>query len=195
MLFLNIITITCYRTRLPPRKAGPIVEWSAFKEAPYCLLSAAMFFNFWGLYFAFFYVGAYGRSHIGLSYQDSINLLLVIVAVGIPSRLVPNYVADKVGPLNSIIPFAFLMGIMVFFWISVTSKSGLFAFAGIYGIGSAGIQSLYPPALSSLTTDLSKAGVRMGMGFSIVAFASLTGPPIAGALIQSNGNDYLHAQV
>jgi MFS family permease len=32
------------RQRLPPRKAGPIVEWNAFKEAPYTLFAVAMFF-------------------------------------------------------------------------------------------------------------------------------------------------------
>lgn len=42
-----MITIALYRTRLPPRKAGPLIEWTAFKEAPYALYCAAMFFNFW----------------------------------------------------------------------------------------------------------------------------------------------------
>jgi hypothetical protein len=35
----------------------------------------------------------------------------------------------------------------------------------------------------------------MGMVFSVVAFASLTGSPIAGALIQADGGKYVGAQV
>ena len=195
MVITNAITISFFRTRLPPRKAGPIVEWSAFRELPYVLFCAAMFFNFWGIYFAFYYVGLYGRNVIGVSYQDSINLLLTMVAVGFLFRLVPNFIADKIGPLNMIIPFSFWCSALMYGWIGIQSRASLYVFAGLYGCGSAGIQSMFPATLASLTTDLKKAGVRMGMCFSITAFAALTGPPLAGALIQSNHGSYLHAQI
>jgi hypothetical protein len=41
--------------------------------------------------------------------------------------------------------------------------------------------------------DLSKMGVRSGMVLSIVSFACLTGPPLAGALIQRNNGSYTYA--
>ncbi|KAK4539681.1 hypothetical protein LTR36_010444 [Oleoguttula mirabilis] len=195
MVATNVITISFYRTRLPPRKSGPIVEWAAFKELPYLLYCVASFLYFWGLYFAFFYVGSYGRDRLGMSYGDSINLLLTMVCVGFIWRLLPNWFADRVGPLNMIIPFVFLCGIMMFAWTGVTTPATLYVFAGIYGCGSAGIQSMYPATLASLTSDLSKAGVRMGQCFTIVSFACLTGPPLAGALIQQNDGDYLYAQI
>jgi MFS family permease len=77
----------------------------------------------------------------------------------------------------------------------VHSVDGLIAFAVIYGFFGGGVQSLFPAALSSLTKDLSKAGVRIGMVFSIVGIASLIGPPIAGALIQKREGGYLYAQL
>jgi MCP family monocarboxylic acid transporter-like MFS transporter 3 len=49
--------------------------------------------------------------------------------------------------------------------------------------------------LASLTTDSSKMGVRFGMVCSILAFASLAGPPTAGALIQSDNGGFLKAQI
>jgi MFS family permease len=142
------------------------------------LYCAASFFNFWGLYFAFFFVGSFGREILGMSYPDSINLLLTMVAVGFIWRILPNYFADKIGSLNMLLPFTILAGTMLFAWIGVHSRPSLFVFAGIYGSGSAGMQSLFPAGLSSLTEDLKKAGVRMGMGFTIVSFACLTGPPL-----------------
>jgi predicted MFS family arabinose efflux permease len=178
MLLTNICTIAFYRTRLPPRRTGPLVEWSSFKEWPFMLYCAASFFNFWGLYFAFFFVGSFGREILGMSYPDSINLLLTMVAVGFIWRLLPNYFADKIGSLNMLLPFTMLAGTMLLAWIGVHSRSSLFVFAAIYGSGSAGMQSLFPAGLSSLTEDLKKAGVRMGMGFTIVSFACLTGPPL-----------------
>lgn len=38
-------------------------------------------------------------------------------------------------------------------------------------------------------------GVRVGMVFTIVSVACLTGPPIAGALIDLRGGDFLYAQI
>jgi hypothetical protein len=38
-------------------------------------------------------------------------------------------------------------------------------------------------------------GTRMGMVFTIVSFAVLTGPPIAGQLIQKKGGGYEYAQI
>jgi hypothetical protein len=46
-----------------------------------------------------------------------------------------------------------------------------------------------------LTTDPSKLGVRFGMVCSTLAFASLAGPPTAGALIQSDNGGFLKAQI
>ena len=49
--------------------------------------------------------------------------------------------------------------------------------------------------LASLTTDPSKLGTRFGMVCSILAFASLAGPPTAGALIQADDGGFFKAQV
>ncbi len=58
-------------------------------------------------------------------------------------------------------------------------------------------QCLFPTTIASLNKDLSKNGVRLGMAFSIFSFSSLTGPPIGGALPQTNGDGrarYISAQ-
>ncbi|KAJ9667777.1 hypothetical protein H2201_001963 [Coniosporium apollinis] len=192
----GIPTVVLLKSRLPPRKSGPLVEFSAFKELPYTLFLVGMFLNFWGLFFAFYYVSAYGRDIIGFTYTDSITLLLIMNGVGLIGRILPNHLSDRFfGPLNTIIPFAFASGILLFGWAGVTSRGGLYAFAVVYGLSSAGMQGMFPAALSSLTTDLRRQGVRMGMGFSIVSVACLTGPPLAGALIQRNGGSYLYAQM
>jgi len=111
-------------------------------------------------------------------------------------RIVPNYIADRYcGPLNILVPVVFVSSTLCFCWIAVSSRGGLYAWAIVYGIVGAAIQSLFPATLSSLTTDLRKAGTRMGQVFSIVSFAVLTGPPIAGELIQKRGGGYEYAQI
>ena len=141
-------------------------------------------------------VGSFARNILGLSQQESINDLLVINGVGMVGRLVPGYLADHYfGPLNTLIPIACISGILLYCWAAVSDSGGLLAFDVVYGLFAAGIQSLFPATLSSLTTDLKKAGVRIGMVFTVVSFACLTGSPLGGALIQKRNGGYLYAQI
>lgn len=60
--FLNLgclaICVVFMRPRLPPRKSGPLVDWSAFKELVYDLFVAAWWFAMWANYYTFYYVSA-----------------------------------------------------------------------------------------------------------------------------------------
>ena len=116
--------------------------------------------------------------------------------VGLPGRLAPNFLADRLtGPLNLIAIFAGICSAIMFCWIAVDTVPGVWAFAVVYGSYAAGVQSLFPATVASLTVNPKKAGVRMGMVFSVAGFATLTGPPIAGALIQKGNGSYLYAQI
>lgn len=117
-------------------------------------------------------------------------------AVGIPGRLCFGLTADRLlGPVNTLIPVTFLAGILFYCWAAVYSLDTLFAFCCLYGFFGAGIQSLFPASCVSLTTDLRKMGVRTGMCFTVVSVACLTGPPLAGALIQHRHGNFLYAQM
>lgn len=192
LLFCNIFT----KPRIPPRRAGPVVEWSAFKELPYTFFAIGMFFTFWGVYFPFFFLGSFARDIIGLSYGTSLNLILVLNGAGFLGRILPNWVADRwVGPLNVMVPVAITSALIMYLWVLVESEAGLYAWAVVYGTVGSAVQSLFPAILSSLTTDLRKRGTRMGMTFTIVSFAVLTGPPIAGALVTAADGKYVYAQM
>ncbi|TEY87402.1 hypothetical protein BOTCAL_0002g00080 [Botryotinia calthae] len=203
MRSLGLIQLVCLgvcnigiKQRVPPRKSGALIDYPSFKDAPYVLFAIGMFFNFWGLYFGFYYLGAYARSIIGLPLAESINIIIILNAVGVVGRVLPNHLADRVfGPLNTLVPIAVIDSLLCFCWIAVSSRGGLYAWAVMYGIFAAGIQGLFPATLSSLTTDLRKAGVRMGMVFTVVSFAVLTGPPIGGVLIQRKNGGYEYAQI
>jgi predicted MFS family arabinose efflux permease len=170
--------------------------------------------NFWGVYFPFYYVssslisyfidkdlihiqiGTYGRTFYDLTYKDSVSLLLLMNGVGVVGRLVPNIVADRaLGPLNTIIISSLTTGIITFCWVAVRTRTGLWAFAAFFGLFAAGIQSLFPACLASLTPDLQKRGSRMGMGFAVAGVASLTGTPLGGALVQDDKGRFLYAQM
>ncbi|RFU27697.1 hypothetical protein B7463_g8640, partial [Scytalidium lignicola] len=184
------------KPRIKPRTSGPIVEWASFKELPYLFYAIGMFFSFWGLYFGFYYIGSFARDLIGVTYSQSINLLILMNGTGLIGRTIPGFLADRYfGPLNTILFGTLCTTVTIFGWIGVHDRAGTYAWAIMYGITSAIVQALFPGTLSSLTTDLSKAGVRMGQVFTIVSFACLTGPSIAGQLIQVKDGGYLYAQL
>jgi predicted MFS family arabinose efflux permease len=49
------------KSRLPPRKAGPLIEPKAFLQPSYTLYTIGAFLAFWGLYTPFFYSTSYAE--------------------------------------------------------------------------------------------------------------------------------------
>ena len=196
MLATTIPTILLYRTRLPPRRSGPIIEWSAFKEPTYTLYIFGMFFNFFPLYYAFYYIGNYATDIIGLNYQQSINLVIAINGIGMIGRVLFAWIATAyLGFLNCNIIVVFGSAILTYCWAAIHNVAGIYVFAIVYGLTAAGVQGLWPGSLAALTEDVTKVGTRMGMGFSICSISLLTGPPIGGALVTRDNGDYLYSQM
>lgn len=149
------------------------------------------------MYFAFYYITAFAKSQIEprIDYLDSLNLLLVVNGVGYVGRMTPNLFADRfLGPITLMIPFTLGGGVCLFAWMAVTSAGGLYAWAVVYGIAAGGVQSLFPAGLTKLTADVHKTGIPVGMICTTNSIATLTGPPIAGAIIKATGSRYTGAQ-
>ncbi|KAJ5300717.1 uncharacterized protein N7443_005719 [Penicillium atrosanguineum] len=188
VLIMVTITLALLRPRLPPRKSGPLVEWSAFKEPAYMLFTLGVFLLYWSLYFTFFYIQVYATEVLGLSQKAGVNLIIVTNALGIPIRAPLGYLADRyIGPLNCLIPWVTLCGILIFCWAAVHTVAELYVFAVFYGLASAAAMALFAGTVPSLTKDLNKIGTRVGMALSIISFGPLTGPSVAGALIARTG--------
>ncbi|KAL4899110.1 hypothetical protein BDW74DRAFT_189558 [Aspergillus multicolor] len=194
MLITQIPGLLFFRPRLPPRPSGPLIDSTAFHEKPFVFFTLSMFLNFWGLYFAFFYMGSFARDRIGVSSTQ--NFVLILNGVGVIGRILPTIIADRItGKLNILIPLSFTAAIVVYAWIAVHTVTGLYVFVVIYGLAGGAAQSLFPATVTIMAPDIRKAGTRIGMILSIVGFATLTGPAIDGALIQTMDGDYTGAQV
>lgn len=203
------------RPYIPGRKTGPFMEWAAFKEVPYSLFSAGSFLNFFGMYFGIFYVSIYSytqfkgieltgtekinsfaRNMIGFSSVESVSLLLITNAVGIPVRPIVGHLANNyLGPINVFIGATAFVGIMLFLWTTVTTRTSMYIFSAFYGVAVSANQATYVPSLASLTSDPQKMGIRFGMVETLCAFSSLAGPPTAGAIIDRSKGDYTAAQI
>ncbi|KAF5692086.1 monocarboxylate transporter [Fusarium denticulatum] len=192
----SMIIMIIAKTRLKARKAGPLVEWAAFKEPAYALFAAAMFFTLWPTWISYNYARQYTTDKLSGSASDSFLILIVINAVGIPGRMISAFLADRLfGAIPVFIPTIFAASLCLYLWSQVSSLTGMFIWVSIFGYFGAAIQSLFPSCCASLTPDLSKAGTRIGMIFSIISFVALTGSPLAGKLMQATGGSYLAAQI
>ncbi|OTA00004.1 hypothetical-protein [Trichoderma parareesei] len=196
VLVSSVIIVLLVRPRLPPRKAGPLVDWGAFKEMTYVLFAISMFITLWATYFAYFYARAFSIDRLGGSQATSFNMLMIINAIGIPGRLIPAFLADRFfGAVNVFIPTILAAAVCIFAWSGVNSITGDYIWVIFFGYFGAGIQGMFPATTAGLTKDLSKSGVRIGMIFSIISVASLTGPPLAGKLVVVAHGSYIGAQI
>ncbi|KAI1017156.1 hypothetical protein LB505_001953, partial [Fusarium chuoi] len=169
---------------------------ASFKEKGY-LFFAIGIFTFWATFFPFYYLTCFAVSQLDkpLTYSAALNVLLVVNGVGIISRSLPNAIAHHFGSITVLIPAVFISSTCSFTWPAVSTEAGSYAWASVYGIAAGASMSLFPPALSDLTTDVHKTGARMGMIFTTNSITTLTGPPIAGMIIRRSGGHYLSAQI
>jgi MFS family permease len=125
-----------------------------------------------------------------------VQLLLITNGMSVPSRPLVGYLADQhFGPINLYTFHTLVLGCLIFAWTGVTTRTGMYVFAVFFGLANGAAQGLFAGSLASLTKDPRKMGTRFGMVCTIVAFASLAGPPTAGAIIDKSGGRYLWAQV
>ncbi|KAI5461189.1 major facilitator superfamily domain-containing protein [Mariannaea sp. PMI_226] len=181
---------------LAPRKSGPLFEWDAFTELPYLFFSISGFLNFYALYFGFFYINVFARNIIGFTSVEAVSLLLIINGLSIPARPIAGYLADyHVGPINMFLSGQVLLGIMIFSWIGVTTRTGLYVFSAFFGFINGACQGTFVGANASLTKDPKKMGTRFGMIQTLCAVSSLAGAPSAGAIIDKSGGKFIWAQI
>ncbi|KAF7589452.1 hypothetical protein BBP40_004289 [Aspergillus hancockii] len=191
VLFMVIIINLLLRTRLPPRRSGPLIEWAAFIDVSYMLFTFGILLLYWTLYFAFFYIQVCATEELGLSQASGVNLIMIINAAGVIIRAPCGYLADQyIGPLNCLIPWVALCGILIYYWAAVHSIAELYVFNVFYGLASAAAMGLFAGTVPSLTKDINKIGTRVGMVLTLISVGPLTGPSVAGAWIAHTGGRY-----
>lgn len=182
------------RTRTKPGQSRTLLDLKAFKSARYSLFTAGATVALIGLYFPYFYIPVYSERIVGTSADFAFYLLAVLNAASFFGRIVPNFLADRIGALNVLIPCTLINAGLIFAWLGIKSTGGMVAFTIFYGFFSGSFLSLMPTVVASISPDPSSYGTRMGMSFGIGSFGVLIGNPIAGKILNIGEGKFAGAQ-
>jgi hypothetical protein len=127
-----------------------------------------------------------------LSFGGSTSLAFYCVAFlnagSTIGRLVAG-VGDKMGGLNVLTIGAFGCSILhLAFWIPLHTQAQLIGFTIVYGMFTGLVISIIPACVAA-TCAPSEIGFRFGLGCLLCAVFSLTGAPLAGAIIARYPDD------
>lgn len=193
MLGMLLVCIAVMRVRVLPPSKRRLFDLAAFREIPFTMFNIGEFFGFMGLYVPFFYIESYAVSKGIMSQSLAFYMLPLLNAGSVFGRIIPNFLADKTGPLNMLIPCAIISALLALCWIAIDSIPGVIIFCILYGFFSGTFVSLPPTTVVSLSPSLSVVGTRMGMSFCFAGFGLLIGTPVAGVIVGSGS--WVGAQV
>ncbi|GIZ38460.1 hypothetical protein CKM354_000187700 [Cercospora kikuchii] len=188
--FLELATlgVSCavLRIRVLPAGRRKFLDLAAWKEVPFTFFVLGTFIGFLGLYTPFFYIQSYALA-LGTSPDLAFYLLAILNAASTFGRVLPNLLADRIGPFNVIIPCTFMTGILCLCLVATDSFGSVAAISALYGFFSGTFVSLPATIYVHITANRGLIGTRMGMGFSVTSIGILVGTPISGAILGASG--------
>ena len=157
------------------------------KLLPFLFFNLGTFFGFMSIYVAYFYIQLYAIEATPEVPSNVATNLLTNLNAGSVGRLLPNLIADELGPLNTQIPFVTTAAILGFCWLHIRDAAGLIVFCVLHGFFSGTIVSLQGPTTVSLCPDLSTVGTGISMVLAFSGTGLLVGSPVAGVILRSEG--------
>ncbi|KAJ6134072.1 hypothetical protein N7523_000394 [Penicillium sp. IBT 18751x] len=177
-----------------------LIDIRALRDLPFWSFTVANFLLYLGYITPFYYIPTYAQTKLGTSRSMASYVLIISQACSIIGRVGTTICAHYFGSMVSWIFCGILSGILCFAWISADSLVRFILFAAFYGAISGALIPLPPSVFYHVCPDSQIIGTWLGMAQSISSFASLLGPPIAGALasVGSHGSadlNYLNIQL
>ncbi|KKA28492.1 hypothetical protein TD95_003222 [Thielaviopsis punctulata] len=187
------VTLFVLATPKTVKARRAFIDKSAFTDVPYLCFLFACFMVFLGMYTPFTYVQSFSHDEHLANGKLGMYLLSILNGASIVGRIVPNFFSNRIGPMNMQIGATLVLAIAAFCLTAVNSLSSLLVVVIIYGFASGTFFAIQPTIYTRLVADKKYLGTRFGMAFSVMSFALLFGPPIAGALMRMS--DYNAAWV
>ncbi|KAH8671582.1 putative MFS monocarboxylate transporter [Xylariales sp. PMI_506] len=187
ILGLSIVACMTATSNAPRRRTGAPLTVEAWHHPAYTLQVVGLFLCCWAMFFPFFYIPAYSES-IGLSVSLSNYLIAILNAGSLFGRLIGGAAANRLGRFNTLVAASVICGLLTLCWLRIDSQKGMIAFSVLYGFFSGTMIGLFPATIAITAPRPNVMGSYLGMGLGVLSFASLTGTPITGAMINHYGS-------
>ncbi|KAI3395872.1 hypothetical protein diail_809 [Diaporthe ilicicola] len=184
VLVLLIYANLTMKPRLPPTKQN--VDLALMKRPVYILVAIGGWLLNWGLYIPLFYLPSFATTS-GLRAGLAPHTVAIFNAVSIFGRVIAGALADRAGCFNVVIINGLLCATTLFVWAGTHTAAGVLVVTIFEGLFIGSIVSLQAAIITIVTPDPKNLGSMIGITMGIWACGGLTGPPIAGAIL--NGHD------
>jgi MFS family permease len=191
-LTLCIMANLLIKSRLPPvRDASAKPDFRIFRNPIFALTVAGVFLLEWALFIPLAYISSYASAQ-GFSDAASYQTLVMLNVGSLFGRILPGYIADRIGRYNANILVILLAITSVFvIWLPFGMNIvGLTVFTILFGFASGSNISLAPVCIGQLCRT-ENYGRYYATCFTIVSLGCLTGIPTAGAVIDASGGSYV----
>ncbi|KAF1949929.1 MFS general substrate transporter [Byssothecium circinans] len=163
-----ILPLAVMRVRVRVPKPRAVVDWTAFRDAPFMVFTLSVLIVFIGNAVLIFYVSFYPANK-GFTNESLVFYMAAIFNAGsILGRIAPNALSDRIGVFNTMAPITLILGITVLCMAAVENEAGMIVEAIVTGFFSGVVVALPPVCFRVLTENRSMIGTRMGKGFAIL---------------------------
>jgi MFS family permease len=190
-LFCFVLGNILIKARLPPSaeaKKRSMVS-SIYADLRLGLFTVAVFGFEVVLFGALGILPTYATLTTSFSPDTGFYLIAILNGVSCLGRILPGYVADKVGRFNTLaIMIVFTLVFMLALWLPLgsTSLPALYAFSALFGFGTGSWMALTPACIGQLCRA-DEFGRYYGSIYFVASLATLICIPISGELVEKVG--------
>ncbi|RYP60502.1 hypothetical protein DL770_009979 [Monosporascus sp. CRB-9-2] len=178
-----IIPLVVMRIRVRVPKPRAVVDWSAFRDAPFATFMLAVLIIFIAQCVLLFYISFYPVNRRFTNESVGFYMTAIFNAGSVLGRILPNALSDRIGVFNTMAPLTVIYGVVVLCLLAVRTAAGMVVEGIVTGFFSGMVIALPPVCFRVLTKNPSMIGTRMGQGFAISGLGLLLGGPSAGAVL------------
>jgi len=126
---------------------------------------------------------------VGLGYGPATGaeLLSIMLAFGVMSRLIFGLVSDKLGGIRTVLISSFLQMLSLLFFLPFDSPISLYIVSAIFGLAQGGIVPSYAIVVREFL-PASEAGERIGLVLMMTVFGMALGGWMSGAVFDMTGS-------
>lgn len=180
------------KARIPQsadNKKKAMISLTIFGDQRFTFFTMAVFGFEVVLFGALGILPTYATLTTNFSPETGFYLIAILNGVSCLGRILPGYVADKIGRFNTLlIMIVFTLIFMLVLWLPWGHKSlpALYVFAALFGFGTGSWMALTPACLGQLCRA-EEFGRYYGSMYFIASLATLVCIPISGQLVEVVG--------